>query len=206
MSGQAPLAAAVVAGRSAQPLRPLRRGAHQGAGTRDRLLDGALDELRRSGVEGLTVRGAARRAGLAPTTAYTYVSSKEHLVAEVFARLVSAIPDEAPDSDAPAGRRVVAALSPIAVAVAAEPQLARACTLSLLVDDPDVRRLRDQISHDWVRRVTTAVAGDATPEQVAVVVLAWSGMLLAAGIGHLGYADIPAQVSVAAEVVLGPTR
>src|SRR6186997_2970091 len=38
----------------------------------ERLVDAAVEELRDSGYDGLTVRNVARRAGLAPATAYNY--------------------------------------------------------------------------------------------------------------------------------------
>ena len=44
-----------------------------------RLVDAAVEELHRTGYEGLSVRNVAKRAGVAPATAYTYFSSKDHL-------------------------------------------------------------------------------------------------------------------------------
>src|SRR5690349_10586300 len=57
-----------------------------------RLVDAAAVELDAHGYEGLTIRNVARRAGMAPATAYTYFSSKDHLVAEVFWRRLVALP------------------------------------------------------------------------------------------------------------------
>lgn len=149
------------------------------------------------------MREVARRAGLAPATAYTYFSSKEHLVAELFWRLVSGVPPyQISPRSRPAGR-AAAALSSVADLIATEPQLARACTQSLLVDDPDVRRLRDQIGDEWSRRVAGAVGGEAPPEQISVLLWAWSGVLVAAAMGHLHYGDLRSHTEVAAEVILG---
>ena len=47
---------------------------------------------RRGRLRGLTVRNVARRAGVAPATAYTYFSSKDHLLAEVLWRGMEALP------------------------------------------------------------------------------------------------------------------
>ena len=44
------------------------------------------------GYDGLTVRTVARRAGVAPATAYTYFASKDHLLAEVLWRRLQALP------------------------------------------------------------------------------------------------------------------
>ncbi len=40
--------------------------------------------LRETSYADLTVRAVAKRANVAPATAYTYFSSKNHLVAEVY--------------------------------------------------------------------------------------------------------------------------
>ena len=63
-----------------------RRLTAQQAETVARLTDAAVDVLNADGFDGLTVRVVAKRAGVAPATAYTYFSSKSHLVAEVFWR------------------------------------------------------------------------------------------------------------------------
>jgi AcrR family transcriptional regulator len=167
----------------------------------DRLLDGTLDVLRESRFEGLTVRGAARKAGLATTTAYTYFSSKEHLVAALFWRSISALPFELPTADETA-QRATDALTPIVRVVLDEPELARACTRALLADEPDVGRLREQISENWRSRVSAAVADRAYPDQVEALMLAWIGLLLSAGTGYFEYADIPRRLRSVAELIL----
>lgn len=167
----------------------------------DRLLDGALEVLRESRFEGLTVRGAAREAGLATTTAYTYFSSKEHLVAALFWRSISALPIELPSAHETA-ERATSALTPIVRVVLDEPELARACTRALLVDEPDVGRLRDQISENWRSRVTAAVADRAKPDQVEALMLAWIGLLLSAGAGYFEYADIPRRLGSVAQLIM----
>ena len=47
------------------------------------LVRAAEVEVDEVGYDGVTVRGVARRAGVAPATAYNYFSSKDHLLAEV---------------------------------------------------------------------------------------------------------------------------
>ncbi len=172
----------------------------------ERLVEAARAELRDRGYEGLSVRGAARRAGVAPATAYNYFSSREHLIAEVFWRQVAAQPVPDRRRRRPPAQQAAAALSSVADLVAAEPELARACTLALLADDPDVRRLRDQIGREWARRVTSAVGDGVDPERVSLILLAWSGALLAAGMGHLRYADLPERMESVARLVLGDGR
>ncbi|MGV0803388.1 helix-turn-helix domain-containing protein, partial [Mycolicibacterium elephantis] len=48
-----------------------------------RVLAAGMEMLRESSYADLTVRGVAARAKVAPATAYTYFSSKNHLIAEV---------------------------------------------------------------------------------------------------------------------------
>ncbi len=64
-----------------------RRLTQQQAETVTRLTDAAVEVLNTEGFDGLTVRTVAKLAGVAPATAYTYFSSKSHLVAEVFWRV-----------------------------------------------------------------------------------------------------------------------
>ena len=48
--------------------------------------------LRESSYADLTVRAVAARAKVAPATAYTYFSSKNHLIAEVYLDLIRRVP------------------------------------------------------------------------------------------------------------------
>src|SRR5690606_30498015 len=79
-----------------------RRLSDRRAATVARLARAAIDELAASGYDALTVRGVARRAGVSPATAYTYFTSKAHLVAEVFWRRLAALPDPPAPADGPA--------------------------------------------------------------------------------------------------------
>ena len=55
------------------------------------LLSAAETEVEEVGYDRLSVRSVAKRAGVAPATAYTYVSSKDHLLAEIlWARVLGA--------------------------------------------------------------------------------------------------------------------
>src|ERR1700761_3407334 len=104
-----------------------RRLTAKQADTVDRLGNAAMGVLSREGFSGLTIRMVATEAGVGAATAYTYFSSKEHLVAEVFWRRLASSPippTESPDSTA----RVVAVLRQIALLVAEQPPLAGAVT------------------------------------------------------------------------------
>src|ERR1700726_3896948 len=51
-----------------------------------------MEMLRESSYADLTVRAVAARAKVAPATAYTYFSSKNHLITEVYLDLVRQVP------------------------------------------------------------------------------------------------------------------
>jgi AcrR family transcriptional regulator len=173
------------------------------ADTVDRLGDAALEEIRRVGYDGLTVRNVARRAGVAPATAYTYFASKDHLVAEIFWRQLHAVPPPRIDRRRAAAARVGAALRDITTMVARHPELAAAATIAMLAADDDVRRLRDRIGGEIRRRIATAL-GDGPDRGVQQALdFAVSGALLQAGMGHLSYDELPDRLGAVAALLVG---
>ena len=56
------------------------------------MLTAGVEMLRESSYADLTVRAVAARAKVAPATAYTYFSSKNHLIAEVYLDLIQQVP------------------------------------------------------------------------------------------------------------------
>jgi len=197
-----------VASEAPEPARDLmqeatrRRLTARQADTVGRLTAAAVDELREHSYDGLTVRNVAARAGVAPATAYTYFSSKDHLVAEVYWRRVQSLPAGTPDRSRTPAERVAATLSELALIVADEPELAAATTVALLSPEPDVKVLRDRIGATWHDRIVTALGDDARADTVTVLDLAVSGALLQTGMGHLSYADLPDLLADVATTVL----
>src|SRR5690606_11729435 len=121
-----------------------RRLTEKQADTVDKLTKAAVEVLAREGFAGMTIRMVAAAAGVGTATAYTYFSSKEHLVAEIFWRRLAASPS--PVSEDPDPKvRVVAELRNIAMLVADEQQVSGAVTSALLGRDPDVAHLRGRI-------------------------------------------------------------
>jgi AcrR family transcriptional regulator len=191
---------------------PRRRLTPRQAATVDRLAAAVVDELATAGYDDLTVRTVARRAGVAPATAYTYFTSKAHLVAEVFWRRVRALPATRPDPGRPAADRVAAVFADLAAMVAGAPRLSAACSPALLSDDPDVRLLRDRIGAEMHRRLRSALAGDEggsgdgpadLDELTLALDLMLAGALLRAGMGHVAYDDLAASLGSLARLVLG---
>ncbi len=184
-------------------LAPRRHLSDRQARTVAGLLDATVDELREVGYDGLTVRNVARRAGVAPATAYNYFASREHLVTEVFWRRLEALPETRIDRRRTAASRAAATLAEMALLVADEPELAAACTAAMLSNDPDVKVLRDRIGLTWRRRLQAALGDDADPAVLRSLEFAVSGAMLQAGMGHLDYTDLPDQLARTAELVVG---
>lgn len=167
-----------------------------------------MSELDASGYPALTVRNVARRAGVAPATAYTYFASKEHLIAEVFWRRYQAeiaARQQAPPAPTPSSRALTV-LETFALVVADETELAAACTVAVLADDPDVKILRERIGAELHRQLHKALADDAGPTSIQVLQLAVAGALIQAGTGHTAYDDLPALLASVTDLILGADR
>jgi len=178
-----------------------RRLTAKQADTVDRLGRAAVDLLSRDGFAGLTVRRVAAEAGVGAATAYTYFSSKEHLVAEVFWRRLAASPPAAHDSD-DAAVRVIDVLRHIALLVADEPEFAGAVTSALLGRDPDVEVLRLRIGRDIHERLLAALGSDRDPDVIESLELLYAGALVRAGMGYSSYADIAERLEKSARLML----
>lgn len=203
---------------------PRRQLSTRQAETVQKLAVAAVHEVREVGFDQLTVRNVARRAGVAPATAYTYFTSKEHLVTEVFWRRLNELADPDPQTGEtgharPAADRVGDTLEDLALLVAGEPELAAACTTAMLASDPDVAVLRDRIGATIHRRLYAGLAGGADshsgadsrdrvdPLVLRSLELLVSGALLQAGMGYVAYTDLPDQLrSMANLVVAGVGR
>jgi len=161
------------------------------------------EEVEDVGYTGLTVRNVARRAGVAPATAYNYFSSKDHLLAEVLWRRMQALPPV----DATGARSMSECLRGTVramVLMAAEsPALVDACTVALLSANPEVKHLRDRIGARTHRRLEAALGPGVDPMVVRVLETTYSGALLTAGIGHMSFLDIPDFVAEAARLMVG---
>lgn len=178
-----------------------RRLSGKQADTVDKLTRAAMEVLSREGFAGLTIRMVATAAGVGTATAYTYFSSKEHLVAEIFWRRIRS--SETPVSDdADPTVRVLAELRGIALLVADEQELSGAVTSALLGRDPDVQHLRTRIGIEIRQRITRALEPEADPETVESLELLYAGALVRAGMGYESYADIADRLERAALLVL----
>jgi AcrR family transcriptional regulator len=173
----------------------------------ERLTRAAVEEIRVQGYDGLTVRNVARRAGVAPATAYIHFSSKDHLVAETFWRRLQALPplDLAASTTSPQ-ERVAAAIADIAQLVTDEPALTAAATTAILANQADVARLRRRIGASFRERFAAALGDRADGLVLDTLDLAFSGALLRAGVGEMSYADLGPIMAAVAGVVTREER
>ncbi len=168
-----------------------------------KVLAAGVEMLRESSYADLTVRAVAAKAKVAPATAYTYFSSKNHLIAEVYFDLVKQVPYFT-DVNEPMQARVSQALRAMALTVADEPEVAAACTTALLTGtDPTVRKVRDRIGAEIHRRIRSAVGPDADPRVVSALEMTFFGALVNAGSGAFTYEQVADRLSYVVSLVLG---
>ncbi|MFE4502536.1 TetR family transcriptional regulator [Rhodococcus sp. NPDC056743] len=171
------------------------------ADTVARLTEAAVVVLREHEYSGLTVRAVAAEAGVGAATAYTYFSSKEHLVAEVFWRRLRAFPS--PDGTATdSTARVLAVLRNIALLLADEPQVSAAVTNALLGTDPEVEHLRDRIGFEIHSRLVAAMDPVVNPHRIEAIEMLYAGALLRAGMGYGTYEYIAGRLEASARLIL----
>ena len=158
--------------------------------TFQKVLAAGREMLRESSYADLTVRAVAARAKVAPATAYTYFSSKNHLIAEVYLDMVRQVPYFT-DVNQTMASRVEQALRSLALVVADEPGVAAACTTALLSgDDETVRKVRDRIGAEIHKRIRSAVGPDADPRLLSALEMTYFGALVNAGSGAYTYHQI----------------
>jgi AcrR family transcriptional regulator len=183
---------------AAEPLRNRRQEE-----TFRKVLAAGVETLREKGYADLTVRAVAARAKVAPATAYTYFSSKNHLIAEVYLDLVRQVPYFTDVND-PMRTRVDKALRHLALVVADEPEVAAACTTALLSGgaDPAVRSVRDRIGAEIHRRITSAIGPDADPLTVSALEMTFFGALVNAASGAYTYHQIADRLGYVVGLIL----
>jgi AcrR family transcriptional regulator len=161
----------------------------------ERLVAAAAEEAEERPYADITVRTIAKRAGLAPATAYTYFSGKDHLLAEVLWRRMQSSPSlvdltlDLPD-------RVAETARTMGFGSMGSPAVA-ACTTALLGDGPDVKRVRSRLGAEIGRRLAAALGSGADPAVLGVLQVTYTGALLSAGMGHLAFDAVPTLMSEA---------
>jgi AcrR family transcriptional regulator len=186
-----------------EPVRRIVDGRR--ADTVQRLLTAALDEVRAVPYSDLTVRSVAKRADVSPATAYTYFSSKEHLVCAILWQQVQDLPAPPAKPRRSPAAALADAVRGITEVFTREPDLSRACTTALLTDDPEVRRLRNQIGAELLRRVGDAI-GPMSPTARETFTMAFVGALVLAGTGYMTFDDLPRRLGKVTDLLLADAR
>lgn len=167
-----------------------------------KVLTAGIEMLREKSYADLTVRAVAARAKVAPATAYTYFSSKNHLIAEMYLDLVQQVPYFT-DVNEPMPSRVNQALRHLALVVADEPEVAAACTTALLSGgDPAVRTVRDRIGAEIHHRITSAIGPGADALKVSALEMTFFGALVNAGSGAFTYHQITDRLAYVVSLIL----
>jgi AcrR family transcriptional regulator len=156
----------------------------------ERLVTAAEEEAEVRPYADISVRSIAKRAGVAPATAYTYFSGKDHLLAEVLWRRMQASPHLL-DVNLPLEDRVSATVRTMGFGTMDTPSVA-VCTTALLADGPDVKRVRTRIGVEIGRRLAAALGPGADPSVLGVLQVTYTGAILSAGMGHLPFDAVPA--------------
>lgn len=172
-----------------------------------KVLTAGVEMLRESSYADLTVRAVAARAKVAPATAYTYFSSKNHLIAEVYLDLVRQAPYFT-DVNESRVTRMERTLRSMALAVADEPEVAAACTTALLGggNDDAVGRVRERIGAEIHRRITSAYGPDPDQRLLSALEMTFFGALVQAGSGYFTYHQIADRLTYAVGRILGEER
>lgn len=166
-----------------------------------KVLLAGMEMLRESSYADLTVRAVAARAKVAPATAYTYFSSKNHLIAEVYLDLIRQAPFFTDVNDTRLSR-VQQALRSLALVIADEPEVAVACTTAVLSNDAGVHRVRDRIGAEIHKRIKSALGPDADPQIVSALEMTYYGALVHAGSGTLTYRQVADRMSYVVGLIL----
>lgn len=169
----------------------------------DRLIEAAADEAHEHGYEGTTVRSAARRAGMAPATAYTYFASKDHLLAEVLWRRMADLVLAPPGRGHSTSDRVVAELRLLGTFMSDDLELAAAGTTALLAPGPDVGATRLRLGQAINDRLATALGDDLDPTLLRSLNLIYTGAVVWMGMGHLAAADVPDALEETGRLLMG---
>ncbi len=173
----------------------------------ERLMAAAAEEAEERPYAGISVRTIAKRAGVAPATAYTYFSGKDHLLAEVLWRRMQASPSLV-DLTLPLPERVADTVRAMGFGAMGSPAVA-VCTTALLGDGPDVKRVRSRLGAEIGRRLEAALGigtGTASAAEQGVrnvLLVTYTGALLSAGMGHLAFDAVPALMAEATALMTG---
>jgi AcrR family transcriptional regulator len=181
--------------------RPRQSLSERQSATVAALLEAGITELATVGYDKLTIRSVALRAGVTHTTAYSYFTSKSHLVCELYWRQMQSLPaPEISPGESFVGRVRAAVEGPAALLVG-NPALARSIFVSILSDEPDVRRLRGAVARVLINRFQTALGSFDDPDLVDTLFMAYSGAMMFAGTGNQDFLEVVPRMETVARLI-----
>ena len=166
------------------------------------LLDAALAELREAGFEQLSLRTVAQRAGVTHTTAYSYFTSKSHLIAELHWKQLQQVPAVRLD----AGRFICGpgaggSPSPVPPQRWRRAALAQAVLSAFVTNEPNVLQVRGVIGDELSARLSTALGDQDQPETHVALLTHYSGAMLVAGMLTHDYLGVIDQMESLAQLI-----
>jgi AcrR family transcriptional regulator len=170
----------------------------------ERLVAAAADEAEERSYGEISVRSIAKRAGVAPATAYTYFSGKDHLLALVLWRAVESSPALV-DLTASPPERVAEVVRTMGFS-ALGPGAVEAGTTALLTNGTDAQRVRARIGDEIVRRLRAALGDEVDPAVHGILAVTYTGALLSTGMGHLPLDSVPAIMAQATDLMTRGSR
>ncbi len=170
----------------------------------ERLCTEAMTLLEEVGHEDLSMRAVGVRAGVSHATVYTYFSSRDHLFAELFWRVIEKDGAIELTASTPV-LRMQELVRHLAQVVAGFPELTAAVNKSLLAGDPEVHRVRADIGLWCAGRFREAIGSEAriAPQIIMTLSFALSGALMQAAMGVFRYTDLGDHLSEAVAVIMG---
>ena len=165
------------------------------------LLEAGLEEVHDVGFEKLTIRSVAQRAGVTHTTAYSYFTSKAHLISELHWRQTRAMATPEISASESFVGRVRAAFEEPAGALAADPLLSRAVFMAIISDEPEVRRLRGAVAAELIDRLRTALGPHDDPELINTLFMAYSGAMMLVGTGTRDFLEVIPRMEIVARLI-----
>ncbi len=166
-----------------------------GAATRRRIIDSAVELARDQPMAQLTMRDIAKAADVSAATAYTYFSSKEHVFAEAYLDGVETLTESVrvrPPTGATAADRIAAVLRRAVKGAAATGDVVQATAIALASSDPAVAPLRplaDQAFDEWVTIALQGVEIADRDETVKLLQLAMFAAFVAVAHDRLTLAE-----------------
>jgi hypothetical protein len=167
-----------------------------------RMLAATVELLRESSYADLEMRSISERARVPRISGAAYFPSMSALIGEVYLRLLRDAPLIV-DVNQSVPARVTAQLRDLATLLADEPEVAAACSIALMGNEPSVRAVREKIGAEVNRRIRAALGWGAWPEVADVLQLGFFGALVQAGSGFLNYREIGGALESFVGLVLG---